>query len=146
MTTTVKQLLERKGSEVFSVRADQTVYEALEQMAEKNVGALLVVDGQGNPVGILSERDYARKVILLDKSSRETPVSEVMTSELVSARPEQTVHECMEMATHQRIRHFPVLDADGRLLGMLSIGDLVKALLDEQASTIEQLESYIASG
>ncbi len=146
MTTTVRQLLEKKGRDVFSVRPEQSVYDALVQMADRNIGAVLVVDEQGRPVGIFSERDYARKVILLNKSSKDTPVSEVMTSKLIAARPSQTVHECMQLATEKHIRHFPVINEDGELEGMVSIGDLVKAVLDEQASTIEQLENYIASG
>ncbi len=146
MTTTVRQLLDKKGRDVFTVRPDQSVYEALTLMADKNIGAVLVTDEQGVPAGIFSERDYARKVILLNKSSRETPVSEVMTAKLISASPDQTVRQCMQLASEKHIRHLPVINEEGALEGMLSIGDLVKAVLDEQASTIEQLENYIASG
>lgn len=144
MATTVKQLLERKGSEIVSVDYHDTVLTALGIMAEREIGAVLVLKAD-QPVGIFSERDYARKVILLNKSSNQTAVHEIMSNDLIYATPHQTINECMQMSSEYRIRHLPVKGESG-LMGMLSIGDLVKALLDEQTDTIEQLENYIASG
>ncbi|MDR6936829.1 MULTISPECIES: CBS domain-containing protein [unclassified Luteibacter] len=138
----VKHLLEIKGRAVFSVAEDATVFEAIQLMAEKNVGALAVKKGD-QLVGIVSERDYARKVILKDRSSRETRVAEIMTASVVSVALDATVDECMRLCTDGRLRHLPVLD-DGTLVGMVSIGDLVKATISEQQETINQLESYIA--
>lgn len=140
-STTVGQLLRSKGSEVWSVRSDASVYEALTDMASRDVGALPVVD-DGKLVGILSERDYARKVILKGRSSRETKVSEVMTSSVVTVQPEQTMQDCMELMTARRIRHLPV-EKNGDLIGIISVGDVVKATIAEQAFLIEQLQSYI---
>jgi len=138
---TVNQLLQGKGAEVWSVSPDITVYDALVLMAEKNVGAVLVLDG-GRLVGIFSERDYARKVVLRGKSSKETPVREIMTSRVVYVRPEQSVEDCMALMTDKRIRHLPVLDRD-RVIGVISIGDVVKSIISEQSFMIEQLENYI---
>ena len=138
---TVRQLLEAKGSTVHSVSPDERVIDALRLMAERGIGAVLVVEGQ-RVVGIMSERDYARKVILKGKSSQETPVREIMTERVVYARPEQTVPECMALMTNKRIRHLPVLEGD-RLVGVLSIGDLVKETISEQEFIIRQLENYI---
>lgn len=138
----IKDLLNNKGQEVWSVRSDTTVYEAIKLMAEKGVGALMVVD-DGNPAGIISERDYARKVILQERSSRDTAVSEIMTSPVIHTSPDRSVSECMSLMTANKIRHLPVMD-DGALTGMVSIGDLVKATIDDQQATIEQLERYIA--
>ncbi len=138
---TVRQCLQSKGGEIWSIRPDISVYEALEMMAEKDIGALLVLDGE-NLVGIFSERDYARKVILQGKSSRDTWVSEIMTSRVVFVRPEQTIEECMALMTEKHIRHLPVLDGE-RLVGVISIGDVVKAIITEQQFVIEQLEHYI---
>lgn len=140
---TVRQLLDDKGSHVVSVSPDTTVFQALEVMAAKGIGAVLVVE-DGKVVGVMSERDYARKVILLGKSSHDTPVREIMTGRVVYARPDHTVPECMALMTDKRIRHLPVLD-HGRLIGVLSIGDLVKATISEQEFIIRQLENYIHS-
>ena len=140
-STTVGQLLRSKGSQVWSIRSDASVYEALTDMASRDVGALPVVD-DGKLVGILSERDYARKVILKGRSSRETKVSEVMTSSVVTVQPEQTMQDCMELMSARRIRHLPV-EKNGDLIGIISVGDVVKATIAEQAFLIEQLQSYI---
>ncbi len=139
---TVAHLLKAKGTEVFSVAPDDSVLRAIEVMATRHVGALLVMS-QGNLLGIISERDYARKVILKNRSSHDTPVSDIMTSPAVSVTPEDTVHRCMEIMTEKRFRHLPVVKG-GRVVGMLSIGDLVKAVIQEQTEHIEQLERYIA--
>lgn len=139
---TVSQLLEAKGNEVFSVAPGDSVLRAIEVMATRHVGALLVMDQQAL-IGIVSERDYARKVILKSRSSHDTPVRDIMTSPAVSVTPDDTVHHCMELMTEGRFRHLPVLEA-GRVAGMLSIGDLVKAVIQEQSEHIEQLERYIA--
>jgi CBS domain-containing protein len=141
--TTVRHLLDRKGRQIFSIEAEEPVLEAIHLMADRHVGALLVMRGQ-ELLGIVSERDYARKVILLGRSSSETPVWQIMSSPVITVTPEQTVHECMRIVTENRIRHLPVLEK-GRVVGMISIGDLVKAVIEEQQHTIEQLESYIHS-
>jgi CBS domain-containing protein len=138
----VSQLLKGKGSEVFSVTPEDSVLHAIEVMATRHVGALLVMQ-QGSLLGIISERDYARKVILKNRSSHDTPVSDIMTSPVVSVAPEETVHHCMELMTNGRFRHLPVVKG-GRVVGMLSIGDLVKDVIQEQTEHIEQLERYIA--
>ncbi|SFW40406.1 MULTISPECIES: CBS domain-containing protein [Luteibacter] len=137
----VKHLLAGKGSAVYAVAPDASVYEAIQQMAEKNVGALAVIKGD-QLVGILSERDYARKVILKDRSSRDTLVGDIMTPSVVTVGLDVSVDDCMRLCTDGRLRHLPVLD-DGRVVGMVSIGDLVKATISEQRETISQLESYI---
>jgi CBS domain-containing protein len=139
---TVSQLLKSKGTEVYSVTPQDSVLHAIEMMATRHVGALLVMN-QATLVGIISERDYARKVILKSRSSHDTPVSDIMTSPAVSVTPEDTVHHCMEIMTEKRFRHLPVVKG-GRVVGMLSIGDLVKAVIQEQSEHIEQLERYIA--
>ena len=139
--TTVRDLLRIKGNEVWSIAPDASVYEALTLMAEKDIGALLVLDG-GQLAGILSERDYARKIVLKGKASRETAVREIMTGKVMWTRPEQTIEECMALMTNKRIRHLPVLD-EGRLIGVISIGDVVKSIISEQEFMIEQLENYI---
>jgi CBS domain-containing protein len=139
---TVGQLLNVKGTEVFSVTPQDSVLHAIEVMATRHVGALLVMT-QGSLVGIISERDYARKVILKSRSSHDTPVNDIMTSPAVSVTPEHTVHQCMQLMTEGRFRHLPVVK-NGRVVGMLSIGDLVKAVIQEQSEHIEQLERYIA--
>ena len=140
---TVTQLLQAKGREVHTIGPDARVFEALELMAEKDVGALVVMDG-GRLSGIISERDYARKVILHGKSSHDILVREIMTGNVVTVHRGQTVEECMALMTSKRIRHLPVID-DERLIGVLSIGDLVKEVIAEQELTIKQLESYIHS-
>ena len=141
--TTVQRLLDSKGPGVWSVSPDDNVSGAIKEMAVKDVGALLVMDGD-NPVGMFTERDYARNVFLKGKSSPETPVRDVMAKPIIFVRPGQTVDECMSVMTRKRIRHLPVLD-DGVLVGMVSIGDLVKSVIEEQQHTIEQLEEYIHS-
>jgi len=138
---TVKQILDGKGHATWSVAPDSLVYDALQLMADKEIGALLVLEG-GKLVGVISERDYARKVILKGKSSLDTPVKEIMTQDVVWVRPEWTVEECMAVVTEKRIRHLPVL-VDDQVVGIISIGDLVKAVIDEKDFTIKQLESYI---
>jgi len=138
----IRHLLEDKGNEVWSVSPDASVYDAIRIMADKNVGALVVMEAD-EVVGLISERDYARKLILEGRSSRETPVRDVMTARVVSARPSQSVEECMALMTDKRIRHLPVVDGE-RLLGVVSIGDLVKAIIAEQQFVIEQLENYIS--
>ncbi len=137
----VRQLLEAKGYDVWSIAPDASVYEALKLMAEKDVGALLVMEGE-KLVGIISERDYARKVILKGKSSMQTPVREIMTSKVISVRPDSTIGECMALMTDKRIRHLPVLEED-QVVGVISIGDVVKTIISEQEFLIQQLENYI---
>ena len=139
---TVGTMLHRKGSHVWSIAPDAMVFEAIKMMAEKNIGALLVMDGSGKLLGIVSERDYARKVILQGHSSRETPVRDIMTRELVTVSPKETVSDCMRLITEKRIRHLPVMVGD-KLQGLLSIGDLVKWIMAAQEMTIDQLEKYI---
>src|ERR1700690_3025684 len=139
---TVGQLLKIKGTEVFSVTPEDSVLHAIEIMATRHVGALLVMVQDGLQ-GIISERDYARKVILKNRSSHDTPVGDIMTKNPVTVSTDATVHQCMEMMTEGRFRHLPVVDK-GRVVGMLSIGDLVKAVIEEQSQHIEQLERYIA--
>jgi CBS domain-containing protein len=141
---TVKDILQTKGHEVISITPDTTVYESLTIMADKNVGALVVLDGE-TVAGIMSERDYARKVILHGKSSRELQVREIMTSRVYYVRPEQNVQECMAQMTDKHVRHLPVIE-DDRLVGIISIGDVVKTIMAEQESTIKLLESYITGG
>ncbi len=139
---TVGQLLQKKGTDIFSVAPQESVLRAIEVMATKHVGALLVMK-EGSLIGIISERDYARKVILKSRSSHDTPVGDIMTSPAVSVTPEDTVHRCMQIMTEGRFRHLPVVKG-GRVVGMLSIGDLVKAVIQEQTEHIEHLERYIA--
>ena len=142
--TTLNQILQVKGQSVWSVSPNDTVYDTIKLMADKNVGALVVLEGE-KLTGIISERDYARKVILKGKSSRETAVKEIMSSDVVTIRPNQSIEECMALMTHKRVRHLPVLEGD-KLLGMISIGDIVKAIISEQEYTIKQLENYITGG
>jgi len=141
---TVRQLLRGKGHDVWHIAPDASVYDALMLMAIKEIGSLLVIDGE-KLVGIISERDYARKVVLKEKTSMDTPVKEIMTQEVISLRPEQTIQECMALMTDKRIRHLPVLEND-RLVGIISIGDVVKAIISQQEFMIEQLERYIEGG
>ena len=144
LTDPVKAILRQKSSDVWSVAPDDSVYDAIEMMSEKRVGALLVIAG-GKLIGAISERDYARKVILQGKSSKQTSVSEIMTSPVVSVRPDATVEECMREMTNNRIRHLPVLDGNS-VLGVVSIGDLVKWIISAHEQTIRDLHSYIAGG
>ncbi len=139
---TANQLLRAKGDQIFSVDPADSVLRAIEIMATRHVGALLVME-QGKLLGIISERDYARKVILKKRSSHDTPVSDIMSSPAVTVTPQETVRRCMEMMTEGRFRHLPVVEGS-RVVGMLSIGDLVKAVIDDQQNHIEQLERYIA--
>ena len=138
---TVRQMLEGKSRVLCTIGPDARVFEALKLMAEHDIGALLVVQ-KDKLAGILSERDYARKVILHGKSSHDLQVRDIMTSKVISVHPGQTVEECMAMMTEKRIRHLPVTEGE-RLIGVLSIGDLVKEVIAEQQQTIQQLESYI---
>jgi CBS domain-containing protein len=137
----VKDILKVKGYDVWSVTPNASVYDAVKLMADKGIGALLVIEG-GKLTGIISERDYARKVILQGRASKTTEVQEIMTSRVAYTQPEQNVEECMAIMTEKRIRHLPVID-EGRLIGIVSIGDLVKSIIDEQKFIIQQLERYI---
>ncbi|MDH3442386.1 MAG: CBS domain-containing protein [Deltaproteobacteria bacterium] len=140
---TVRDILKVKGDEIWRIKPEASVFEALELMAEKRVGALMVMEGE-RVAGIISERDYARKVILLGRSSPSTMVKEIMTSAVVYTRLEQPIEECMALMTDKRIRHLPVME-EGKLVGVISIGDLVKSIIDDQKFIIEQLERYITS-
>ena len=138
---TVRQLLERKGGDIWSIAPEASVYDSIKLMADKGIGALLVID-EGELVGIVSERDYARKVILKGRSSKETPVKDIMTSKVLYVSPEHSLEECMALMTDKRIRHLPVLE-EGGLTGIFSVGDVIKAIVSEQEFIIEQLENYI---
>jgi CBS domain-containing protein len=140
---TVRMMLESKPAGVHAIAPDASVFDAIKLMAEKGIGALIVLD-QERLAGIVSERDYARKVILHGRSSHDTRVGEIMSAKVVTVASLQTVDDCMALMTERRIRHLPVVD-DGKLLGMLSIGDLVKELIADREETIKQLESYIRS-
>jgi len=139
----VKHLLVAKGQDIWTVEAEDPVLEAIQIMADREVGALPVMRGP-ELVGIVSERDYARKVILLGRSSGETPVWQIMSSPVLTVTPEDTVTHCMQLVTEQRVRHLPVVDR-GRLVGLVSIGDLVRAVIEEQQETIVQLQQFITS-
>jgi CBS domain-containing protein len=141
---TVERLLEAKGYNIWSIAPDASVYEAVNLMADKEIGALLVLES-GGLVGIISERDCTRKVILQERAPKDTLVREIMTSDVITVRPDQTVEECMALVTAKRIRHLPVV-ADDQLIGIASIGDLVKDIISEQEFTIQQLENYIKGG
>lgn len=140
--TTVAQLLDSKGRHIWSVGPQDIVYDAIKLMAAKGIGALIVMEG-GSLVGIFSERDYARKIILKGKSSKQTTVDDIMTRDVLCARPEQNVEECMAVMTEKHVRHLPVIE-EKQVVGMVSIGDLVKTIIAEQKFTIEQLEHYIS--
>ncbi len=141
----VKDILQEKGREVHTIEQHESVYTALNKLAEKNIGALVVTDEHGTVVGLMSERDYARKIILKGMSSLDTPVHAIMEKTLYFIQPENTVEECMALVTEIRHRHLPVLK-DGELLGLVSIGDLVKATIEEKEFLINQLTNYIKSG
>jgi CBS domain-containing protein len=138
---TVKDILRAKGSKVYSISPDATVYEALKRMAKKNVGAMLVFE-ENNLVGLISERDYARKTILKGRLSKETAVREIMTTEVATVHPNDDIEECMELFTDKHIRHLPVLDK-GKIVGLVSIGDIVKGIIDYKEFIIEEMENYI---
>lgn len=141
--TTLKMLLKDKGHDVWSVHPDDTVLDAIKMLAEKDIGALIVIKDD-KPVGIFTERDYARNVYLKGKSSLDTAVRDVMVAPVIFVKPDQTVDECMALMTAKRFRHLPIMDGD-ELVGMVSIGDLVKSVIAEQQFTIEQMEQYIHS-
>jgi CBS domain-containing protein len=138
---TVRDILHTKGHDVWCIGLEDTVFEALRRMAEKEIGALVVMDGP-RLAGIISERDYARKIVLLGRTSPNTLVKEIMTSHVAYTHPEQSVEECMAIMTNKRVRHLPVIEA-GNLVGLISIGDLVKSIIADQKFIIEQLERYI---
>ena len=140
---TVRDILNKKGSDAYSISPQATVYEALQLMADKNIGAVLVID-KGKLVGILSERDYARKVILKGKASKETPVSELMTKNILYVSPDKNVEDCMFLMTTKHVRHLPVIE-DDRLVGIISINDVVKIIISEQKFAIDALEKYMQS-
>jgi CBS domain-containing protein len=144
IATTAKTLLEHKGRDIWTISPGATVFEAIKLMSAKDVGALPVID-DGKLVGIISERDYMSKVMLKGKSSKDTPVSEIMTREVVTVTPDQNVSQCMSIVTEHRVRHLPVVE-DGQLHGIVSIGDLVRWIIATQKMTIEQLQSYIVGG
>ena len=140
----LKQFLEYKGGEIWSVTSSATVISALQTMAEKNIGALLVID-EGKLVGILSERDYARKVALKGKVSKDTAVREIMTERVLYVRPDESIEDCMALMTEKHFRHLPVID-NGVILGLISIGDVVRIVISKQKFIIAQLENYISGG
>jgi CBS domain-containing protein len=140
---TVRHLLEAKTPEVFAIAPQAPVLDAIRLMAEKRIGALLVMDA-GKLAGIVSERDYARKIVLQGRSSKDTPVRDIMTADVVSVTQHDSLDHCMQLVTDRRIRHLPVLDGDS-VLGVISIGDLVKAVIEDQQLELEQLQRYIAS-
>ncbi len=144
VTGTIDAILAQKGTEIFSTSPDATVYEAIELMANKNIGALLVLE-EGKLVGLISERDYTRKVMLCGKRSRETQVREIMSSDLTVVHSREPVENCLRMMTDKRIRHLPVLDGD-TIRGIISIGDLVKWVIATQSAAIAHLEMYISGG
>lgn len=138
---TVRQLVAEKGSQVWTIRPQDSVYEAIRLMADENIGALVVME-EGSPVGLITEREYARRVALEGRASRDTTVGEIMVRKVVYAAPDQFIEDAMAVMTDKRVRHLPVLD-NGRLIGLISIGDLVKAIIAEQQFVIDQLAHYI---
>lgn len=142
---TVRDLLNTKGRQVHTIGADAAVFDALKLMADRNIGAVLVVDREDRLVGIMSERDYARKVVLHGHSSRETPVSAIMTGSVICIPAETTIDECMGLMTLRHVRHLPVTENE-RPVGIVSIGDIGRAMIENQGFTISQLEQYIAGG
>ncbi len=141
---TVRDILQEKGSDVYTIAPESSVFQALQLMAEKNVGALMVMSGD-TAAGLISERDYARKIVLKGRLSRDVTVREIMSPEIVAVGPEEDVEHCMELMTHKRVRHLPVFD-DRRLIGLISIGDIVKAIIEHKEETIRDLEQYIKGG
>ena len=141
---TVRQLLGTKSPEIHAVAPDSAVIDAIRLMAEKGIGAVLVMDG-ARLAGILSERDYARKIVLRDRSSRDTPVAAIMTAEVVTVTPADTVEDCLQLVTDRRIRHLPVVEG-AAMLGVISIGDLVKSVIEQQRRELGQLQQYIVGG
>ena len=139
--TTVRQLLDQKGMKIWSIHSDTTVFDAVAEMAEKDIGSLIVMDGD-KLVGIITERHYARNVVLKGKSSPATPVRDIMERHVIIARPEQSVEQCMALISERRVRHLPVLEGE-KLIGMVSIGDLVKSMVGDQKFMIDQLQHYI---
>ena len=144
VTGSIEAILNQKRGDIWSVTPDETVYDAISKMADKNVGALVVLES-GNLVGIISERDYSRKVMLRGKRSRETLVREIMSTDLTTVDPKESVDDCLRFMTDKRVRHLPVV-ADGKLCGVISIGDLVKHVISVQSATLEHLERYISGG
>jgi len=142
--TTVQNLLDQKGHEVLTINVGETVYKAIRAMADNDVGSMVVTDDKGDPVGIFTERHYARNVFLQGKSSPTTMLCDIIGTKVICAKPEQTLEECMAVMTDKRVRHLPVMD-DGKMVGIVSIGDLVKSTIADQKFTIEQLELYISS-
>ncbi len=140
--STVKNLLDEKGRNVWSIDQDATVYDAVALMAEKNVGALVVTSSESTLAGILSERDYARKVILKDRASKNTKVSEIMTADVVFAKEDTLLDRCMAMMTQRKIRHLPIINNQGPV-GMITLGDIMKTIIKEQSTTIEEMESVM---
>jgi CBS domain-containing protein len=141
MIKTIREILDKKGHQIWSVSPDTKIFEALQLMAEKNIGALVVLNGD-KLVGIISERDYARKVALKGKTSKETPIRDIMTPKVLYVTPEKTAEDCMALMIEKRIRHLPVYEQD-KLIGVVSIGDVVKAVIEEKKIAIEHLENYI---
>jgi len=139
----LKEILADKGDNIWSIGPDESVFEAIKLLAEKEIGAIAVTDG-GRLIGIVSERDYARQIILKGRSSENTRIRDIMSTEVITAKPDQEVRECMELMTEKRVRHLPIIDDENNLIGMISIGDLVRAIIAEQASTIGDLEKYIS--
>jgi CBS domain-containing protein len=139
---TISEILNHKGGQVWSVSPEEMVFDAIQLMADKNIGALLVIES-GRLVGILTERDYTRKVALKGKSSKQTAVKEILSGHIIHVTPDHTIEDCMRLMTEHRVRHLPVLDGD-RIMGVVSIGDLVNWIITAQSSTIQQLQTYIS--
>jgi len=145
MMNTIRHILQVKGQDAWTISPDATVFQALRMMADKDVGFLIVLDGD-ELIGTISERDYARKVILFNKSSRETLVREIMRTNFPTIHPDQTVHECMQIMMEQRARYVPVIEDDGQLLGVISIGDVVNDIIYQQRQTIKEMEEKMRGG
>lgn len=142
MKSTVKELLGEKGGNVWTINQNETVYDGLVMMSKKDVGALLVVDDDGKLTGMFSERDYARKIVLLGKTSKETKVGDMMTTQLTVVKPDHTIQNCLTLMTKKKVRHLPVIDQN-KLIGVISIGDAVNRIISDQEETIHNLEDYI---